>query len=431
MKTGYFGLSVKGGFELQISALCGTSDGSAKLKTEFDSQLAQLKTQFETAKATAPPLLAELGEMLFARAKMEDKNQAVTFSTGIADSEQSKLEQLPAIVMMMAMTGGFGGMGGGPPAIGGPPSPFGASPGMEPGVGLPANIGMDSPEITPTPEIRMAGETETVEATTVEGLPDGMTLTARTAWASAPANPNDGGTSSMIEVLIDVTGEGLDTICAATGITSKTSKLDAGGSLKKSKRLILGGIDPQKTFLPFDVENPVPMEHPAQTLRVRLVVEPPTNDATKIDVFEGSFKFLTIGETQSLTIENAPQRAKRPLAEPEFKAGGVKLRRGDAGSVPETLRIECGKTHALGRATGTPGNVASKTEVEKGATVQRLYCTETDGKFPEDFQIDFKLYTDVKEQVVTFRFENVPLPTQESKPETQPQVQNPQGQIPQ
>ena len=55
------------------------------------------------------------------------------------------------------------------------------------------------------------------------------------------------------------------------------------------------------------------------------------------------------------------------------------------------------------------------TEIDKGNTVQRLYAKQADGKFPEDFEIRFKLHTDVAEQTVTFRIENLPLPSPESK----------------
>ena len=72
------------------------------------------------------------------------------------------------------------------------------------------------------------------------------------------------------------------------------------------------------------------------------------------------------------------------------------------------------------------------TEVEKGGTIQRLYSNHADGKFPDEFEIGFKIYSNVKEQTVTFRLENVPLPSELSKPvvsqqqATQPATLTPQ-----
>ncbi len=408
-QSGSFGLTVKGGIDLQVSSVSGTDEGAKKTKEVMEKQIADVRTMFEGFKAAAPPLIGELGEMLLANLKIEERSHVVKLTTNIPDSAQQKLEQLPAIVMMMAMTGGFAGLPGGRP-MGAPPN-FGGSPGS-----IPLNQAAKSAVTNSLP-----GETESVEASTVEGLPEGLTLTAKSAWSTLPAVPTpDGKVTETIEILIDVTGDDLESICAATGITSKTLTIGSS-SLKKSKRTLPGGIDAQKTFLAFDEDNSLPGEHPPETLRVRLAVDAPSNLPTKIDVLEGSFKILTAGKSQELTIENVPQRAKTPLNDPEFKAGGVKLIRGPKDAIPQTLKLQCGEDFALGRVRGTPGDVLSFTEVEKGATIQRIYANQPDGKFPEEFEIAFKLYSDLKEHKVTFRFENVPLPTAETKPGLQQQ----------
>ena len=408
-QSGSIGLTVKGGFDLQASSLSGTDEGAKKTKEEMEKQIADVRSMFDGFKVAAPPVIAELGEMLLANLKIEERGRVVKLSTGVPDSAQEKLVQLPPIVMMMAMTGGLAGLPGGPP-MGAPPN-FGGSPGS-----IPLNQAFKT-----APTVSLPGETESVEASTVEGLPEGLTLTAKAAWSSLPATPTpDGKLTETIEILIDVTGDDLESICAATGVTSKTLTIGSS-SLKKSKRTLPGGVDAQKTFLAFDADNSLPGEHPPETLRVRLAVDAPQNLPAKIDVLEGSFKILTAGKSQELTIENVPQRAKTPLNEPEFKAGGVKLIRGPKDVVPQTLKLQCGEDFSLGRVRGTPGDVLSFTEVEKGATIQRIYANQPDGKFPEEFEIAFKLHSDLKEQKVTFRFENVPLPTAETKPGLQQQ----------
>ena len=58
-------------------------------------------------------------------------------------------------------------------------------------------------------------------------------------------------------------------------------------------------------------------------------------------------------------------------------------------------------------------------EIDKGQTVLRLQGFDQGGKFSEKLEVKFKLFRDVKEQTVSFRFENVPLPTADSKPKSQ------------
>ena len=71
----------------------------------------------------------------------------------------------------------------------------------------------------------------------------------------------------------------------------------------------------------------------------------------------------------------------------------------------------------LGKVVGNPGNIISVTEVDKDQTVQKIISNHEGGKFPEDFQIKFTVHPHAKEHTVTFRFENVPLPTADSKPQ--------------
>ncbi|WP_397568296.1 zinc-ribbon domain-containing protein [Schlesneria sp. T3-172] len=390
---GRLGLTVKGGFDLQVSALSSTPEGTQKVKEDLDTQLGQLRTQFDGFKQFAPPLIAEIGEMLLTNLKVDVNNSVVKVSTSVPDSAQQQLEQLPAVVMMMAMTGGLSG-GAGVPGTGMDLGLFG---GNTPVVGGELDA--------------LLGETEAVSASSVDGLPEGLTLTAKSAWSAASLSSSSPG-AEVLEILIDVQGEGLEGICGATGATSKTITTQGGGTLKRSKRVPPSGIDPQKTFLPFDVTSTLPTGHPPMTLRVRMFVDTPAKMPAQIDVLEGSFKYLTADSTKEVTIENVPQRAKTPLTEPDFKAAGLKMIRSLKDVVPQTIKLQCGKDHFLSIVQGQPGDIVSVTEVERGATIQRLYSRHPDGKFPEEFEVAFKLYENVKEQTVNFRFENVPLPEQ-------------------
>ena len=156
--------------------------------------------------------------------------------------------------------------------------------------------------------------------------------------------------------------------------------------------------------------------NPPQTLRVRFTVEPPSPATTKIEKFEGSFKFLTSSGSADFTIENAARAVLRPLIRPEFKAAGLNIRRSHSSVRPQSLTLWTEKTHFLGQVRGMPGDVVGFTEINKDRFVQRLYSNHATGEFPDDFQIVFKLYSNVEEKSVNFRFENVPLPTPDSKP---------------
>ena len=109
MQGASLGLSIKGGFDLNVAVLSGSPDGSIKLKTDIETQLAGLKSQFGVIKATAPPLLGDLGQMLIDNLKINEQSQVVKVSTSIPDSAQQQLEQLPPLLMVMAMTGGLHG----------------------------------------------------------------------------------------------------------------------------------------------------------------------------------------------------------------------------------------------------------------------------------------------------------------------------------
>ena len=396
------GLSVKGGFDLQVFTSSGTADGAKMLKTQFEGFLGIAKSGFETYKKTAPPLLAELGEMLLTNLKIEGKNLTVKLSTSIPDSEQAKLEQLPAIVMMMAMTGGLNGLGG-PPAV---------------SAAFAGNKSLGDPSMNNSSAKfalgKQPGETESVDAVKTDGLPDGLKLSAKTAWGPVGSASSEGTASRPVEIFIEATGNGLESICGSGEMSTKTMSLEGGGSLKKVKRT--SGTDLTKGLLAFDASDDAAFDHPPQTLRVKLAVEAPAATATRIGVLEGSFKFLTSTDSREFTIDEVPRKVKRVSADPEFKALEIRWHRGAHGTTPESIAILCGKDHFLGQVKGMPGNVVSETETEKEQTVQRLYSNHEGGKFPDDFQIAFKVHPNVKEHTVSFHFENVPLPTAESKP---------------
>lgn len=404
MQGASLGLSIKGGFDLNVAVLNGSPDGAAKLKTDLEAQLTELKNMFGPIKATAPPLLGDLGQLLLDNLKLEGQSQLVRVSTSIPDSEQQKLEQLPPVLMMMAMTGGLNPLAGGPAA--------GPGPGNFP----PGAFG----------DMKKPGETEAVDAVKAEGLPDGITLSAKTSWSELPNFSADGKQSLPVQIMLDAKGDGLNTICAFGLVTTKTMTLDGGGILKLTKSEMSFGPDPVKALVPFDAEDGLSFEHPDGTMRVKFAVDPPAGTEAKITALEGTFKYLTAEAAEEFTIEDAPKKALRPLAEPELKAAGVKLLLAKGSQLGgETLTLSCGKGHFLGKVGATnPDDAQGVTmffnaETDKGQTVYRQTAFDQSGKFPEKLIVKFTLYRNVKEHTASFRFENVPLPTPDSKPKGQ------------
>ncbi|WP_010588207.1 zinc ribbon domain-containing protein [Schlesneria paludicola] len=401
LRWGSVGVSIKGGFDLRISAASGTPEGSSRLKAEMETGLASAREWFKSYKEMAPPLIGELGDMIFTNAKIVEQSQVVKISTSVPDSAQAKLEQLPPILMVMAMTSGMG----------------------IPGTGLPAGA-PGSPAASKF-SLKQPGETEGVEPQKAEGLLGGMKIEARTAWSTHPKISSTGTPELSVDLLIDVTGDGLETICGSAGITPKTMKLSDGGTLHASapKKSEVGDVVPESAFALFDAEDDMADDHPPKTLRVRLSVDAPTSSATTLDVFEGSFLYLTSTGAEQFTIENAVRTASRPLTRTEFKESGLNLRRSHSAVRPQSLTLWCDKGHFLGQVRGMPGDLIAFTEFEKDRTVQRLYSNHPTQVFPDDLQLQFSLYSHVEEKMVRFRFENVPLPSPESKSEAMNLIQ--------
>ncbi len=408
------GITLRGGFDLQTSLLLKDADSAGKVKAGFDEGIVEGRKQFDVIKMTAPPLLAELGEMLLTNLKIEVQGQTVKVATGLPDSAQQKLvEDLPPVMMMMALAGGMNFGGGNPFAE--PGTKFPGFPSGPPRIGpgeMPPAFGDKNP-----------GETEPVSAELATGIPDGTTLTASTSWGRLPTFTADGKTVFPMQVMLDLKGDALAGICAFGQVSIKAGSLAGGGTLKVSKTEILGRPNAVKSLVPFDAAEPSLSEHPEETLRITFAVDGASDKETTIAALEGTFKIVTSDEAEEFTIDEAPKAAKRPLTEPGLKAAGVKLVK-SSGLLGENLTLSCAKGFLLGKAKATNPDDANAAgvpmfftpEIEKNQPVQKLNAFTQDQKFPEKLQIQVKVHKGVKEQTVTFKFADVPLPSPATKP---------------
>ena len=402
-----FGVSVRGGADLQTSLVCKDSAGSSKLKTNFETLIAETKSSFAGKKVTTPPLLFELGEMLLNNVQVTDQNQVVKLATSVPDSAQQKLEQLPTILMGAMM------FGGNPFARGGVPS----------GLSIGGNAGSFSDGF------KKPGETEAVPALNAGELPPGSTLTAKTSWQEMPEFGPNGQQSYNMQMLVDLKGELLNKASGFGRVSVKSIAAVGGGVMKVAKHQTLNTPDPATNILPFDASEGFSFEHPEETLRVTIPFEPPNPPVGQLANVVGEFKVQIAEKSDEITIDDVRPAANKPLDNPALKAAEATL----------TLKVEdtpFGKrevmtlSFAAGVATSQIGMMDAAKEgfttyANRDPMVAKLTFHlmpfDDSGKLPEKFKLTFKLHSGLKEVSIPFRFENVPLP----KPETMPKVNVP------
>lgn len=384
------GLSIRGGFDLQTSLMMADSDSAGKVKAGIDAGIVMGKQQLEALKGMP---FSGIGEALMTNLKVDSQSQVVKISTGLPDSSQQE------ILNLAMMASSFMGL----PGLGGPPgSPVGNSPGLSPGGTLP-----EGPPMSPMDS--HWGETEPVAAQSATGLKDPATLTARTAFAASPSAPD----VPSLRLILEVPSASLDNVCAFGDISLKPIPIDGGNLRLDMKSFMSNSI----------VDNFQYFESSDIPMRLDIPLESPKSAASGLKQIEGSFKLLTFEESSDFTLENVPKAAKRPLADPDLKAAGIRLviKPKDGG---ETMSLSYGKGFFVGAAkvlfAGDPAPLSPKNNLTyvtlKGQTGLNMDSGPLTGpKFPEDLQLEFKVYRGVKEQTVNFQFKDVSLPSPDAK----------------
>lgn len=403
------GISIRGGFDLQLSWMLSSPDVAGKLKTSLDTALVEGKKQYEALKSNGLPLVADLGDLLLNNLKVDAASQVVTMTTGVPDSEQQKIELLAQMGMAMASGLGAGGNPFGGPMPGGPA----VSPGGPGGAGGPP------PPFRPS--FGTPGQTDPVASEKADGIPEGTTLEASASWSPFPSVTPDGKSSTPVQILLDLKGDGIGQVCGYGMVTVKPAVLQGGGTLRTSKTESPGLPNLTKSMAAYDPASLDAFEHPEGTLRIVVPIDPPAADGKSLEALEGTFKYVTFSDSEEFAIEEASKAAKRPLMDPGLKAAGVKLlvSRGPLG---ETLTLSCGKGFFLGKATAVVPDAPNGLshffvpDVDKGQPVQKLNPIDQSGKFPETMQIQFKVYREAKEHTATFKFGKMPLPAFASQP---------------
>lgn len=407
------GVSIKGGFDVQTALLSKDPDAAGKLKTGFDELIAEGRKQFEGSRPTLPPVVADLGAVLLGSLKAESQGTVTKVSVGVPDSAQSKLEELQGMLPLLLMAGGMGGAG--PMNLAGDMKPgpgtdpkFG-NPGLPSGAAPPVAIPVDDAVVSP-------GMTEPVTPVTADGIPEGTTLVARTSWTRELAIGSEGKTSYPMKLMLELSGDGVAPVCGFGQLTLKTNLLSSGGAFRVAKTNSVGIANITKTFDFFDATAPARHNRPEGVLRISLPFETPKEASTSFENLEGSFKYFTATDAEEFTIEDAAKTAKRPLTNPALKAAGVKLLLARHEGLGNSLSLSCGKGFFLGNVHAIyPGQlepVFFGPDLDRNQSVLRIF----NAKFPEQLTLNFKLFRDVKEHTVNFKFAGIPLPDRALRP---------------
>lgn len=407
-----FGVSVRGGADLQTSLVCKDSAGSSKLKASFEALIVEAKQSFAAKKATAPPLLFELGEMLLNNVQITDQNQVVKLVTNVPDSAQQKLEQLPTMLMGAMMFGG---------------NPFALS-----------NSSANAPQLdaASVEMMQYPGLTESVPTLEVTGLPSGCSLSARASWKPKLVYSKDRQPEFPPQILLEFEGEMLKQTCGFGRVEFKTIQLEGGGAGKPIASLDYFEPQPLTQFVPFisdelDPGSPV-------VLRIVVPFEMPQDSVTKLAVLEGAFVLRTYENTEEITIDDVRTVVGKPLTHPALKSSLLLYLNRNSAEI-RGVKSETEQLVASIQSGFAAGVVEAWDSSDANIPTMRLIPTYSVGNgpklpnggvdtrilerplLPQKLSLRVHLRSKLKEVKVPFRFENVPLP----KPEAMPKLNAP------
>lgn len=262
-----------------------------------------------------------------------------------------------------------------------------------------------------------AGPTEPVAAMT-DGMVDGAKVTSRLAWGRDPAAPD----GRKLKVLLQLQGEGMKGVCGYGNLEMQPLTLDEGTSFtidKKEDRSFLPHSATGSTMKPFAFSEQWGT-NPPEGLLVVIPYDYPPKAALNVREMQGTIKLLTFDSAKEITINDAPVKAKQPLADPELIAAGIKLSSSKVHDKFELLTLTHGKDFFLSLPTVSfPGD--ADPDEHKMGFYQRIKDDKSTleissairdqaPKFPTNMRIHFMLYSGLKERTVSFKFADVPLP---------------------
>lgn len=281
----------------------------------------------------------------------------------------------------------------------------------------------------PTPSERL-GETAPVVATNKDAWPAGtQSLTARTVWHWTRESDSTGAYQNIINLVIEIQGDFLSKACAFGSAEIKTLQSASAQSIAVFQPLVKKWSDPLYHDVPYDlVPRTVMYSHPENSLRFVIPLVAPKATAAKLDAVEGQFR-IKLGRTiEDILIPDVRAAANKPLEHESLKAANAQLVLRSANSplgMTEVLEFLIGPTHAVGLLVAEypipgfhPGQIIFEPDYEADVN-GRTFSTRLTARLPPDvMHLPIKLFSELEDITVPFRFEEVPLPSVDKKPKT-------------
>ncbi|MBC7816591.1 MAG: hypothetical protein IAG10_06865 [Planctomycetaceae bacterium] len=275
------------------------------------------------------------------------------------------------------------------------------------------------------------GETAEVAASDTADLPAGTKgLTARTRWYwMASAFEASGAEVEVIELVVDVQGDLLPKIIGFGHAEFKTLTAPPDQSLRIFQTLIKSWFDPVTYYVPYEHNSTSGLSpgpgHPEGVLRIGIPFVAPKVAATHLEVVEGQFKIKTAQMMEEIVIPDVRTAANKPLEHPSLKAAeamlSLKAQKNPAGQMSEVLEFQFGRNYAVGPllAKAREGQMRTLMLQPDVAADPNGHHFSSRGSLSlpgGPLTMTIKLYSQIEEFVVPFRFENVPLPSPDKKP---------------
>lgn len=284
----------------------------------------------------------------------------------------------------------------------------------------------------PTPS-ELLGETAEVVATNKDALPAGThSLTARTVWHWTHESDSTGANQDIINLVIEIQGDFLPKACAFGSAEIKTLQSASAESIAVFHPLSKKWSDPRYYDVPYDlVPRTVIYSHPENSLQLVLPLVALKAPSEKLDVVEGQFRIKLGRAIEDILIPDVRAAANKPLEHESLKAANAQLilRSGNSPfGKTEALEFLIGPKHAVGLLVAEypipgfyPGQIIFEPDY-KADVNGRVLSTRLTAKLPPDvMHLPIKLFSDLEDIMVPFRFEDVPLPSVDKKPKIGPQ----------
>lgn len=392
--TGYaLGLTVKGGLEAEFATGCLDQSKMDAIVKTLNDLIGLGKLQYEQSKKELPPFATELTDQLVANAKTSGSNRVALLSTNLPDSEQTKIAQVPAMIMTQFM---MNAMLGGPGS--GMPRPPGAN-----------DFGSDSPGFNPaSPPID--SEPTTVKAKSAKRLPKGIELNGLLADGYHQGGESERALDFTLELAFE--GEGDDFKIAAVGNPQQgEAKTASGETIPLLAPIPPVGGDPYELCVNFPSFCRITSNPAIYGLTI------PADQTEPLESISGTFTFITGKRSKRVQIKNAKEQAGKEPTDPALKAAGFELKLSkeqDSFGETETLTMSVKPGFLLTRVEAIDEEGKTSYEAFPGVSFDKQIQTLKPGvgslELKDGIGVQFHVYSDLKEVEVPFTFENVELP---------------------